>query len=119
MTSVGQVCANLRGDAGFYVNVAAFKCGFGKPRRLKSGLNVELMVDDVRNELRMGLGLVPASHDAESDSHLAAAHKCRDDGMQRLLSARQNIGTLRIEAEKTAAILEGKPGPRSDDTGPK
>src|SRR2546422_8507947 len=66
----------------------------------------------------MGLRLVPATHDAEGDAHIALLHHGRDDGVEWPLAGLQCIRGCRIEGEECAAILQGKTRSRRDQSRP-
>jgi hypothetical protein len=69
--------------------------------------------------LGVGLGLVPAAHDAKAYSELISTHECRDDGVQRPFAGCEHVGMRSIERKQRAAVLEGKPSSICDDTGSK
>ena len=52
----------------FDVHVGAGEGQLGEAARLERLLDVEPVVDDVRDKLRVGLGLVEAAHDSEPDA---------------------------------------------------
>jgi len=60
-------------NAVFDKNIVSTKRQLREPRRFERRLNVHVVIGHVRDELGVGLRLVPASHDAECDAYVAAA----------------------------------------------
>src|ERR1700677_4013907 len=105
------------GHAAFDLHVAAVESAFGEARRLERHLHVHVEIDDVGNELGVGLGLIPSAHDAEADGDIAFAHEGGNDGVEWPLVAGERIGLARLKVETLAAIVEGKAGAGSDHAG--
>ena len=98
-------------------NIAAFEGVLGEARLFERGLDVHAVVDDVGDELRVGLRLVPAAHDAEADVDVALLHEGRDDGVQGTLVSGERIGQAGRELEAGAAVMEGEAETGSDHAG--
>ena len=75
------------------------------------------MVHKVGDKLRVGLGLVPASHDPESNPDVSSAHHGRDNGVQWPLVSREGVRVGGVQAEQAAAILKDESGPLTIETG--
>ena len=80
------------GEAIFDKHIAAGEGVFRKARCLERGLNVHFEIDDIGDELRVGLRLIPAAHDSEGDAHIAVLGESRNDGMEWTFMAAQSIG---------------------------
>ena len=87
---------------------AAAEVQLGEARRLQRGLDVHSPVHHVGDELGVGLRLVEPSHDAEADMDVALLQEPGDDGVKRPLARGQRVGTLRVEIEQPAAIVQMK-----------
>src|ERR1700722_1352550 len=96
--------------------VAAGEGVLRKAGSLERGLNVHLEIDDIRDELRVGLRLIPTAHDAEGDAYVAVLRECRDDGVERALVSGQRVGRSRVEREQAAAILQRESSAGRDDS---
>ena len=71
MAASGESFADGGGHAVFDGNVAAIEAVLHKARRFHSCLNIHSVIDDVGNELGVGLGLIESAHDAEGDARVA------------------------------------------------
>ena len=99
-----------RRNARLHGQIAAVKCSFGKARRFERSLDVHPEIHDVGNKLGMRLGLVPASHDAESDACIALLHERGNDGVQRTLVWRERVRMAALEREQPAPVLQREAG---------
>ena len=115
MTPPFQLRSNLGRESRFHHHVRAGECQLHETRSLERLLDVEAVVDDVGDDLDVRLRLVPASHDAESDTEMIALHERRDYGLQRAFSRRERVGVMTIEVEQAAAVLEHESGTVGDD----
>src|SRR4051812_39912927 len=52
--------------------------------------------------------LVRTAHDAEADMDIATLHKGRNDGVERPLAAREEVGVVGFERESGAAVVKDK-----------
>ena len=77
-------------------------------------MNVHPEVDDVGNELGVGLSLVPGTHDAETHPQVPLLHEARNDRMKRTLARCEDVGVLVVEREEGAAILQREAGAGRD-----
>jgi len=70
------------------------------------------VIDDVGDELHVGLRLVPAAHDAEGAANDAVAgflgpfHEPGNDRVERTLPRRERIGMRRVHREQPATALQ-------------
>ena len=81
VTSWPSAVSSLRTDAGTSASTltsAPSNVALREPARLERLLNVHPVVDDVGDELSVGLRLVEAAHDAEADARVAALHEARE-----------------------------------------
>ena len=85
MTALRKRSADVGWDGLLHLDIAAFEGVLGEAWLFERGLDIHSVVDDIGDELRVRLCLVPASHDAEADVHVPLLHKGRDDGVQRAL----------------------------------
>ena len=70
-------------------------------------LHVHAEVDDVGQHLHVALRLHVAAHEAERHERLAVLHhEAGNDGVERPLAGRIDVGGLGIERIQLAAILE-------------
>ncbi len=115
MSAAGQLGSDFGCDSRLDLNIATAKRSLGKPGRLERRLDVELMINDIRNKLGMRLGLIPTAHDAEGNAHLVPGHECRNNCVKRSFVAGEQVRTLRVEAEQAAAILQPKSGAGGDN----
>src|ERR1700685_4594070 len=106
MPGCGEFVPGSLGNPRLDVHVATGKGLLRESRRIQRALHVHTVIDNIRDKLGMRLRLIPAAHNAESDSHIALLHESRDNRMDRPLAARQNIRMVLIEREKTAAVLQ-------------
>ena len=60
-----------RGHTRFHRDVAAGEGELGHARGFERRLDVHAVIDHVRDELHVGLRLVPSAHDAEGHLHVA------------------------------------------------
>src|SRR5207253_10686817 len=109
VAELAELRPDLLRNAGLDLDVAAFERAFGEAARLQRLLDAHPVVDHVDHELRMRLRLVPASHDAESDLHLALLEEPGDDGVQRTLARRERVGQARLEREQGSAVVQHEP----------
>src|SRR4029078_10225921 len=79
-------------------------------RRVERDLNVHSEIDDVRDELRVRLRLVPPTHDAEGDARVATFHERLDDCMNGPLATGEHIRVRGVEGEQPASVLKHEPG---------
>src|SRR6185312_2259855 len=105
MAAFGEARAHVRRNRLLHFDIAASECWFGESRLFERGLDVHAEVNNVGNELRLGLRLVPAAHDAEADMNVALLHKGRNDGVERALVSGKGIGQARREFEACAAAI--------------
>jgi len=82
-----------------------------KARRFEGSLNIHLEVDHVGDELRVGLRLVPAAHDAEGHASVALLGEGRNDGVQRALAAGEHVGESASSVNKAPRLWSAKPVP--------
>ena len=87
MTTQRQGGANIGRDCFFHLNVAAVEGLLGETRLFERRLDVHAEIDDVGDELRVGLGLIPSTHDSETDMNVALFHEGGNDGVERSLVA--------------------------------
>ena len=85
MAALSKSVPNVNRHSFLHLYIAAFKCFLGETRLLKRGLHVHAEIDDIGYKLRVGLRLVPTTHDAEADVHIALFHECWNDGVERTL----------------------------------
>ena len=104
-------------NAAFDLHIASVERAFGEPRRFERHLHVHVEIDDVGDELGVGLRLVPSAHNAEPDGDVAFAHEGGNDGVQRPLVAGERIGFARLEIEALAAIVEREADAGGDHAG--
>ena len=97
------------------VDVAAAERSLREAARLERLLDVEAVVGDVGDELRVRLRLVEAAHDAEADLHVALLHERRDDRVQRPLARRERVRVAVFEREQRAAVVQHEAGARRDE----
>ena len=83
----------------------------GESPGLERLLDGDPVVDDVRDELRVRLRLVPAAHDAEPDLHVVLLHERRDDRVQRPLARRQRVGLAFRSVNRPPRFCSMKPVP--------
>src|ERR1700680_3612013 len=100
------------------MHIAAAKGELGEPWLIDRGLNIHAEIHQVRHKLRVRLGLVPASHDAESHADAILFHKCRNDGMEGPLVRSERVRRARIETEIRPAVMQWKAGMPRNKTGP-
>src|SRR3990172_3290669 len=93
----GELGANAFRDARLHLHVAAGKGGLGEAGGFEGLLDVHAEVHQVGDELCVGLGLVPAAHDAEGDADVALFEKGGNDGVERTLAAGECVGRCRVE----------------------
>ena len=118
MSLCGQVVAGGLGEAAFHLDLAASEFVFHEARGFQCGLDVHFEVDDVGHELGVGLGLVPAAHDAEGRC------ECRPLRMKagmmvcsgRLRPARA-LGASGSRLNRPPRLWSAKPVPGGDDAG--
>src|SRR3954451_24045176 len=84
----GEGVADVGGDAVLDEEVATAPGGFGEARGFERELDVHAVVDDVGDELRVGLCLVETAHDAEADVDAVLLHEGRDDGVEGAFAGR-------------------------------
>src|SRR4029077_20867127 len=77
----------------------------GEAGCLEGGLNVQAIVRNIGNKLRMGERLIRSAHDSESDVLLSTLHERRNNGMERTLTRHQRVGMSWIQHEQRSAIL--------------
>src|SRR5712692_988309 len=92
-----QFLADIAREPVFHGDVASCKRMLAEPRVFERRLDVHFEVHDVGDKLRMGLRLIPPTHDAEGDAHIALLHHGRDDGVEWPLAGLQGIRGCRIE----------------------
>src|SRR5712691_8530463 len=114
-----QFLADIAREPVFHGDVASCKGMLAEPRVFQRRLDVHFEVHYIGDKLRVGLRLIPPTHDAEGDAHIALLHHGRDDGVERPLAGLQCIRGCRIEGEECAAILQGKTRSRRDQSRPK
>src|SRR5258705_470319 len=108
MYSAKGVAAIIGG--GLAAHVDSVEGALREPRRLERLLNVHAVIDDVGDELGVGLCLIPGAHDAEADTKVALLHEPRDDRVQRTLARCQHVRVVFVEREERAAILQREAG---------
>ncbi len=101
--------ARLRRHARFHDHVASAERQLRHARRLERRLDVHPLIDDVADELRVRLRLIPAAHDAEGDSHLVLRHEAWNDRVERPLARLERVRVGRVDAEETTAALKHEP----------
>ncbi len=117
VAELAEAGAHRRRHPRLDVEVAAGKARLGEARRFHGGLDVHAVVDDVRHELRMGLGLVESAHDAEGDADVAMGHQRGNDRVQRALAAGELVGMAGLEGEQRAAIVQDEAAALDGDAG--
>ncbi len=96
VAQLGEFKAHRFGHGFLDLHIAACEGSLGEASGLERLLNAHAVIDDVGDELRVRLRLVPAAHDAEADAHIALLHEAGDDGVQRTLVPGQHVGALRL-----------------------
>ena len=109
--------ANVSRNRLLHLYIAALEGILRETRLLQRSLHIHAVINDVGDELRVRLRLVPAAHDAEADVHVALLHERRDDGVERTLVSGKRIGQAGRELKTGAAILEREAEPRGDEAG--
>src|SRR5713226_7126972 len=92
-----QFLADIAREPVFHGDVASCKGMLAEPRVFERSLDVHFEVHDIGDKLRVGLCLIPPTHDAEGDAHIALLHHGRDDGVEWPLAGLQCIRGYRIE----------------------
>ena len=82
MATLCETGADVGGNRLLHHDVAALEGFFGEAGLFECGLDVHSVIDDVRDELRVSLRLVPAAHDAKTDVDVPLLHEGRDDGVE-------------------------------------
>src|SRR6266852_4093949 len=113
-----QFLADIARETVFHGDVASCKRMLAEPRVFERRLDVHFEVYDIGDKLRVGLRLIPPTHNAEGDAHIPLLHHGRDDGVEWPLAGLQCIRGCRIEGEEGTAILQGKTRSRSDQSRP-
>ncbi len=81
-------------------------------RAVAGGLDVEAVIDPVHDDLLLAHRLHVAAHHAEAHPGLAApGREARDDGLERPLARRIDVGMAVPQREQLAAILEHEAEP--------
>src|SRR5205814_405305 len=83
-----QFATDRVGYERFDVDVAPGERSLGEPAGFESLLNVQAEVDDIADELGVGLGLIESAHDPEPDLHATFFHEGRDDRVKRPFARR-------------------------------
>src|SRR5262245_42631068 len=85
VASLLEATANTLGEPRLHHHVGAGERQLDETRRLEGLLDVQAVVDDVRDDLDVGLRLIPASHHPETDAEMIALHEPGNHGLQRPL----------------------------------
>jgi hypothetical protein len=93
MASLCETRSHLRRDGLLHLNVAAIEGFLGKARLFECRLDVHAVIDDVSDELRVSLRLVPAPHDAEADVDVSLLHEGGNDGVEGTLVSASELGS--------------------------
>jgi hypothetical protein len=109
--------ADVGRDGLLHLYIATLEGLLGEARLLERSLDVHSVVNNVGDKLRVRLSLVPASHDAEADVHIALLHEGRNDGVKRALVSFKRVGQARRELKAGAAILEREAESWGDEPG--
>ena len=118
VTSWPSAVSSVRVDSGTSAStfdVAARERALREPAGLERLLDVEPVVDDVGDELRVRLRLVEAAHDPEPDPHVALLHEPRDDRVQRPLARREPFGCPSSSVNSPPRLCSMKPVPGGDE----
>jgi len=92
-------------------HVASAESVLAEPGRLQRCLNVHFEIDQVRDELRVRLRLIPAAHDPERHPHISLLRKCGNDRMQRLFRPASAFGELGSMLKSPPRSCNAKPVP--------
>ncbi len=87
------------------------KVQLGEAGGFQGGLDVHAEVDDVGDELRVGLGLVVSAHDAEGDARVAVGHEGGNDGVERALVSGEDVGEAGSRLKGAPRSCRAKPVP--------
>ena len=87
-----ETLANVFGHARFHHHVRTWERQLHEARRLERLLDVQAMVNDVRDDLHVGLRLIPPAHHAEPGAEVTALHERRNHCLQRTLARREHVG---------------------------
>ena len=98
-------------------DIAAVEGSLGEAGLFERGLHIHSVVDDVGDELRVGLRLVPAAHNAEADVDIALLHEGRDDGVKRAFVSGERVGQARSEVENLRRGSGRRSRGRGDEAG--
>src|ERR1700679_264096 len=93
-------------DGLLHLDIATLKGSFREAGLFERSLDVHTIVNNVGDELRVGLSLVPAAHDAEADMDLALLHEGRDDGVERPLMSGEGVRQAGSELKDVATALK-------------
>src|SRR5208283_1512554 len=119
MAHRGELLESLGRHAGLDEDVAAYFVTDGEAGFFNGGLNVHVVVDQVRDKLSVGERLIHAAHDPEADVLRAAFHEGWDDGAEGPLSAGQSVRGFGVKRKESATVLQDKTHTLDCDSGSK
>src|SRR5271166_3394530 len=108
MSHLGQSVEGGGRNARLDHDSAAELLAIGEARLFLRSLDVHVVVNNIRNKLRMSKRLIEAAHDAKANVLLAVLHERGNDGVERALATGKRIGRRGIEREKASAVLQGE-----------
>src|SRR5690242_14342633 len=86
-------------------------------RGITGRLGIDSEVDHGEQHLGMALRLLAPAHESKGHPGLAALHhESRQQSVKRTLARRDHVGTLRIQGEQRAPVVEYESVPGNSDT---
>src|SRR5262249_53508027 len=116
MPKRGESKANRFGNQLFDADVATLECSLREPAGLESLLNRKTIIRDVRDELRMSLGLIEAAHDSKANADAVLLHESRNNRVQGTFARSQSVRVIGFHCEKRAAVMQNETCARCYDS---
>src|ERR1700756_4775312 len=114
MATLRKAGTNVRRNGLLHLHIAAVEGLLGEAGLFERGLHIHAEIDNIGHELRVGLRLIPASHDTEPDVHVTFFHECWNDGVERTFVSGKRVGEAGSELEARAAVMEREAEARRD-----
>src|SRR5947199_3703335 len=111
MAAAHQFVAHRFWYSRFDPHIAAPHRELREPRRFERRLNIHLVIDEIRNELRLGMRLIDASHNPKADVCVATLHESGNDRVEWPLVRSQYIGMLGFEVKSTSTVVQNETHP--------
>src|SRR5207247_1328973 len=108
VTKGREIATRRRGDQRFDLHVTSREGALREPAGLERLLDVQTVVDDVRDELGMGLRLIEPAHDAEPDPDVAFLQERGNDRVQRPLPRSDGVRMVLVQRKKPAPVVQGE-----------